>query len=342
MKALEQIKCLKLNAVDWIDKHTAIDTIYLVHSSRKPDDKYPPHYGNILIAIVSEPDDDYREWTGDGASDFHIQEDMIRIGFSFASFMWLTVKSFDAAKSWFDEMIRPALYPETEIKWVNLTEEPEEKQELPEREPAQQERTIENAFIHENDFWAVSFQGKNLSPIKHLDGMIYIAHLILEVSIHVSDLYETAHPKSGERTIMPDEELKQALATGEMNVSNMNLHNLDDNAKADINKNIREQREIIDDPESLESEREEARHKIESIQTTLRREYGKNPLARKETVKQNESVKGDLNKVRKSIRKAIETIQPQSSELANYLTCKIIYGAECRFTGDPTVWTINF
>jgi len=89
---------------------------------------------------------------------------------------------------------------------------------------------MKNFFHHENDFWIVSFQGELLKPIKHSDGILYIAHLISKGHFHVSDLYETAHPKSGEKQ-MSEEELKKSLSTGVMSVSNMTIDKLDPEEK---------------------------------------------------------------------------------------------------------------
>lgn len=206
----------------------------------------------------------------------------------------------------------------------------------------QQERPPENAFIRRKDFWEISFHGETLQPIQHMDGITYIAHLITKGTIHISDLYETAHPKSSKTNDMSDGEIKQALVKGEMSVSNMTLDKLDDKAKDDLKQYIREQQAIIDEPESLESERRKARETIASTLTTLRREYGKGPLSRKETVKRNEIVKGDADKVRLAIQRAIERIHSDSESLADYIKHNIISGTEYKFTGNPGDWTIIF
>lgn len=228
----------------------------------------------------------------------------------------------------------------SQIDRVNIAGESQQMQDVPEGAPAQQERSPENVFIHEDDFWKISFQRMCLKPIKHSDGMTYIAHLITKGSIHVSNLYETAHPKSGEETIMPDGEIKKALAKGEMRVSNMNIPTLDPKSKENYKKYIQERRDIIDDPDIPETERKKAEEDINAVVDILRKEYGRSPLSRKVTVRQNEIIKGDSDKVRKSIKLAIETIQSHSTELADYLRCNIKSGTIYRFIGAPDVWQI--
>jgi len=86
----------------------------------------------------------------------------------------------------------------------------------------------------------------------------------------------------------------------------------------------------------------EAEGNIKKLQNTLSKEYGKQPLAWKVAEKQNESVKGDADKVRKSINKSIEKIQAVSGQLASYLNQNIKSGSEWKFTGNPNDWEIIF
>lgn len=118
---------LRKIATRWIEEHPAIKTFYFVHSS-KPKDSYL-HFENIVVAIVPKPDNNYREWAGDGTSCVHVKEDMARLGVK--DYLYLTFRNLKSAEGYYDEIIRPELHPETEIQWDDLTEKPEDKKEEP-------------------------------------------------------------------------------------------------------------------------------------------------------------------------------------------------------------------
>lgn len=71
--------------------------------------------------------------------------------------------------------------------------------------------------------------------------------------------------------------------------------------------------------------------------------YGKNPLSRKETKVQNESVKKAADAVRKAIDKAIEKIRNESPELADYLAKEstINRGTNYMYI-DKMIWDVSF
>ena len=76
-----------------------------------------------------------------------------------------------------------------------------------EKEPAQSD----NYFKRNGDYWTIRYEGKESKPVKHVNGLLYIAHLLKKpgTSISCKDLYQSV---SGN---IPDKVMTESAAIGE-------------------------------------------------------------------------------------------------------------------------------
>ena len=221
------------------------------------------------------------------------------------------------------------LYPGLdEQENVNLTEQIDKQQ---------------NAFIRQGKTWKIFFHGKELNPIPHVDGLSYIAELLRTPSrrIHVTNLCDAVTPQKKDNAMMGDDDLTDALNTESMFVSGMQDEGIDECGKKAIGRRLDELKGIINDDDSLISEKEAAQKEYDGILKTLNSQYGKNPLRNKTPKKVNESVKKEMDKVTKAINRAITQIKEQSPELATYLKKNLQTGAEYYFTDVDTLWDVT-
>lgn len=203
------------------------------------------------------------------------------------------------------------------------------------------EVTAKNAFIRHDDYWEIWHQGIKLEPIIHMDGLIYIAHLLNNPNkeINVSDLYETLHPKEG-APMVSSVEISQSIFNGEMSDSYMTTEGLDDTAKKQIKEQINALKESIETAET-DLEKRESSDELKRLYKTLDI-YGKNPLSRKAPKQKNESVKRHADAVRKTITMAIEKIRKRNPALADYLTDKETIKRDNGYTyKDKLIWSVS-
>jgi len=181
--------------------------------------------------------------------------------------------------------------------------------------------TPKNAFIRHDDYWKIWYQGTEIEPIIHMDGLVYIAHLLSNPNsdINVSDLYEMFHPKEG-TPMVSEGELSQLMITGEMSDSDMAIEELDYISKNQIRERIHELEESIKTADT-ELEKKESSAELKSIYDSLKL-YGKNALSWKAPRRQNESIKRHADAVRKAIIKAVVKIRKRNPALADYLENK--------------------
>jgi len=199
----------------------------------------------------------------------------------------------------------------------------------------------ENAFIHNGDAWEIWFNGTKLKPIKEIDGFTYITKLLKSPcnSIHVSDLCaSTNQRKVG--SMLTDIDLKDSLNTRNMSISTMQDEELDPKAKKEIKRKISELNEIINDPDSLDNERNKAKDELNHIQKSLGI-FGKNPLHYRAPKKVNKSVKDDMDRVREAMKRACEKIRKQAPKLADYIEKNIKTGSEYSFADTSISWDIS-
>jgi len=236
------------------------------------------------------------------------------------------------------------------IPTVELEEQaPEEEQ----HEPAPiVEIPPENALTRKGDFWEIVFHGNKLNPIANMKGMFYLAKLLDNPGkyLHVSDLYKElnpgelpykAHPRESSNKIDEDD-LEQQLQSGNMSISTMQDEGLSVDEKRRFTERLNELKEIISEPDSLASEKEEAVKEAIKIKEILEKEFGKKPLHHNAPRKLNESVKQSLDNVGKAVDRAIKKIDEQSPELSKYLDDNLDKGSGYRFKDQDIGWHISF
>lgn len=200
----------------------------------------------------------------------------------------------------------------------------------------------ENAFKCDGDGWEIWFKGEKLGHIKKMNGITYIANLLLRPNqfIHVTSLCNSIGSEN-EDTVMGEDEIKDSLRAGTMSVSDMEDDALDAKAKEEIKKKIHALEETIDDPELPESERIQAEIDLSHLTTTLERDYGLKPLHTRAPRKVTGEVKKELDRAGKSITRALDKIREQSPELAEYLKKSIKTGTQYSFTDTGTIWHVT-
>lgn len=150
------LEYLRDTAHEWIKDHPVIKSIYLVTANRTDGKEVHAHYRYTLIAIVPTPDDDYRNWAGDGFH-YNFPEDDVR-DCGLVDFSWVTFASLDEAREYVDENIKDNLQKGARVKWDDLTGDVESQkasqglapQEIePQKQPPQTANEIKNydAFI---------------------------------------------------------------------------------------------------------------------------------------------------------------------------------------------------
>jgi hypothetical protein len=202
--------------------------------------------------------------------------------------------------------------------------------------------TYTNAFIRQSDTWEIWYQGKKMHPIINMDGLAYIAYLLKNPSlhIHVTDLCGFVKPPN-RTAMMTDKDLADSLHNDRMSISTMRDERLDSVAKDNLKRKIHELKETIADNVLPESERREAQNQYDHLVKTIATEYGPKALSRKAPLKVNESVKRDLDRAGKAIKRAYKSIKEESPELADYLEKNITTGTQYSFTDTHTSWHIS-
>lgn len=200
----------------------------------------------------------------------------------------------------------------------------------------------ENAFIHKGDFWEVIFNGRKLDPIKEMEGFHYLAVLLdkPDKEFNVCDLYTSRHPENPASNISQGD-LKQQLQSGHMSVSTMQDEGLDSQGREKIKGRLRKYQEIIDDPESLQIERENAGREKEKLLESVHKFYGLKALRHGAPRKLNAAVKRSYENVTKAVDRAINEIKRQSPDLAEYLLHNLDKGKGCRFKDRDTRWHVS-
>jgi hypothetical protein len=211
------------------------------------------------------------------------------------------------------------------------------------QEQAEKRLDPENAFIHQDNTWEIWFKGGKLQPIIHVDGITYIASLLMNPNllIHVTDLCNSVNPQNKTQAMINEDDLANSVKTGNMFISNMQDDELDQTWKENLQRKIKDLKETIRDNDLPVSERNTAQEEYDQIIKTLSAQFGKNPLGSKRPKKLNESVKKDLDRAGKAISRAIEKIRKPSPELADYLGKTIKTGTRCIFTDTGTSWYIS-
>ncbi len=205
----------------------------------------------------------------------------------------------------------------------------------------QRKSDYENAFICHGDTWEIWHDGKRLNPIINMDGLTYIVNLMLHPgkSIHVTDLCDSVKPPKRD-AMMGEDDLTKSVDSQSMSISSMQDDGIDAEGKKVLKKKIQDLYDIINEPDSLQCEREEAIAELKRMKNGLN-VYGKKPLHHRAPKKVNESVKDDMDRAREAIKRACEKIRKQSPELADYLKNTIRTGTQYSFTDTATPWNIS-
>lgn len=205
----------------------------------------------------------------------------------------------------------------------------------------QRESDYKNAFICQGDTWEIWHNGKRLNPIINMDGLTYIVNLMLHPgkSIHVTDLCDSVKPPKRD-AMMAEDDVTKSLDSQSMSISSMQDDGIDAEGKKALKKKFQDLYEIINEPDSLQCEREEAIAELKRMKNGLN-VYGKKPLHHRAPKKVNESVKDDMDRAREAIKRACEKIRKQSPELADYLKNTIRTGTQYSFTDTATPWNIS-
>jgi hypothetical protein len=223
----------------------------------------------------------------------------------------------------------------------------------PDKENQQEKNTVrenekstlsahENAFVHNGASWEIWFKGIKLKSIKNMNGLTYIANLLLNPGkiIHVTSLCNSiGHAKN--IAMLGEDELKASLKTGAMSESEMKDDGLDDKAKAEYSKRILDLKETIADTDMPESVRKQAQLELNDFLKIINSQYVKNPLHYRARRKVNAEIKKELDRAGKAISRALEKIHDQSPELAKYLKKSISTGTLYSFTDTGTTWHIS-
>jgi len=202
------------------------------------------------------------------------------------------------------------------------------------------EKKFENAFVRCDGYWEIWYQGLKLKPVIHVEGLIYIAHLLdhPNVEINVSALYETFHPKEG-IPMVSSSEVSHLLNTGEMSISDMSLDELDATARTQISQQITALKKDIAAAET-QIEKKESEDELKELIKTVKR-YGKNQLSKNAPKHKNESVKKHADAVRNASRLAIDKIHKRSPSLAEYLASeKTIKRGKNYIYKDTLIWSV--
>ena len=226
-----------------------------------------------------------------------------------------------------------------------LEKVPDEHNKVDEDHASESGEVYENAFIRKgtypDEIWEIWFQGKKMEPIKHIDGMTYIATLLCNRSplIHVTALCDTVQ-KRQETPMIGEENLTDSLQEDDMSISTMQDEALDEQAKEEIKRRIIELKKTIKEIDLPKEEITQAKNELEQIYQSLAA-YGKNQLSRRAPKKVNESVKADLDRARTAIKRACTKIRKQSPLLADHLETSIKSGTRyCYDNIDNISWTV--
>jgi phosphomevalonate kinase len=141
--------------------------------------------------------------------------------------------------------------------------------------------------------------------------------------------------------MLSDDDLVDSLKKEKMSISTMQDDGLDERGKAAAKKLIKELKETIDDDGLPVSERTAAQNEYERLMKILSTQYGNKPLNLHAPQKVNKSVKDDLDRAGKAIRRAFNRINKESPELAEYLKKTIKTGTQYNFTDIGTPWHIS-
>jgi hypothetical protein len=222
--------------------------------------------------------------------------------------------------------------------------------ELEKGRRSEDEKVIENAFenaiirkgVPPDVTWEVWFKNKELNPIIGLDGMTYIANLLLKPGhyIHVTNLCNSVNPSIIEAMI-EGEDLTDSLNKGAMHISTLQDDRIDDKGKQNLKNKLQDLKETMDDNELPEYERINASVEHGKMIKSIKSVYGNKALQRNAPRKVNEVVKKDMDRVKKAINRTFEKIQEQSPDLADYLILNIKTGSVYSFIDKDTPWQIS-
>jgi hypothetical protein len=120
------LEYLRDTAHQWIKDHPVIKSIYLVTANRPNGKEIHAHYQYTLIAIVPHPDDDYRNWAGDGFNYNFPEDDVNDCGL--VDFSWVTFTGMDEAREYVNENIKDNLQKGVRVKWDDLTSDIQSKE----------------------------------------------------------------------------------------------------------------------------------------------------------------------------------------------------------------------
>ena len=159
-------------------------------------------------------------------------------------------------------------------------------------------------------------------------------------NIPISDLCDFINPPKKHLAMMGKDDLKDSLNAEDMSISDMQDDGLDHKGKKVLLNRIKELKEIINEPESLEGEINQANAELKQIQKSMLNVYGINALHHKAPKKVNESIKKDLDRARIAIKRTYKIIEQKNPNLAKYLNDNIKQGKQYCFTDTRISWHI--
>jgi len=154
----------------------------------------------------------------------------------------------------------------------------------------------ENVFKRDHEFWTIRYEGCDSRPISHVDGLLYIAHLLNnpEKSFPCKDLYQTTKGCTLSTVMDSAKAISQGLSLGS---SSQEI--ADFKAKADYAKRIRELKGDLEKADS-DLERREIEDEITSYLSFLKERHFNKPEDKKAQTNVVKRIKGAYKKLRDS------------------------------------------
>ncbi|MBT3820104.1 MAG: hypothetical protein HOC91_00155 [Nitrospinaceae bacterium] len=205
------------------------------------------------------------------------------------------------------------------------------------------EKHDENTFIKKGDFWTISFRKKDIGPIKHTVGLVYIHHL-LQFPGKIVNAFELSNLNNQDTRSSPADLLNQTAASDRLN-ENITSDAFGNDGDAinyytskTINNRLRDLREeIVEAKENNDLGRvNKFSEEIQELENYLNSSIGLKGRPRK----LNDIPEKARSAVSKAIHRAFSHLEPHSPELVAHLKKNIQTGFDCCYNPENKIdWT---